>query len=104
MTTPRSGLGAASTVYPSACSCSTTAFQLELSAHAPCTSTIVGLGALVALEECLAVAVVVAAVAEMARPVPSSVPAMASEARAASEPRPGQPRDNGFTHERLPSS
>src|SRR5205807_4990146 len=42
---PRRGLSMARTTYPSRCRLSTSPFQLEASAHAPCTSTMVGLGA-----------------------------------------------------------
>src|ERR1700734_4037188 len=41
---PWSGFGGASTVYPSACRRWMTPSQLALLAHAPCTSTMVGLG------------------------------------------------------------
>ena len=41
---PCSGSGGAYTVYPSCCRRWTTPFQLPESAHAPCSSTIVGLG------------------------------------------------------------
>src|SRR4051812_34204927 len=39
---PRSGFGGATTVQPCRCSRSTTPFQLEASAKAPCTRTMVG--------------------------------------------------------------
>src|SRR5918994_1927677 len=41
MEMPRSGLAGAVTCTPSACSCSTTSFQPEASAKAPCTKTTV---------------------------------------------------------------
>src|SRR5580700_5690129 len=41
---PWRGFGGASTVYPSACRRWMTPSQLALLAHAPCTSTMVGLG------------------------------------------------------------
>src|SRR5271156_5214737 len=41
---PCSGAGGAYTLYPSCCRRWTTPFQLPESAHAPCSSTIVGLG------------------------------------------------------------
>src|SRR6476469_3337516 len=37
-----SGLPIARTTYPCACNSSTSPFQLDASAHAPCTSTMVG--------------------------------------------------------------
>src|SRR3954465_9920369 len=40
---PGSGFASPSTVYPALCSLDVTADQLEPSAHAPCTSTMVGL-------------------------------------------------------------
>jgi hypothetical protein len=42
--TPRNRFVGANTVKSSFCRCDTTAFQLEASAHAPWTRTIVGLG------------------------------------------------------------
>jgi hypothetical protein len=43
---PSSGFGGTQTLYPSCWSRLTTPFQLELSAQAPCTSTMLGLAAL----------------------------------------------------------
>jgi hypothetical protein len=42
--TPRSRFGGAKTVKPWFCSSDATEFQLDPSAHAPCTRTIVGFG------------------------------------------------------------
>src|SRR4051794_33858514 len=47
--TPRSRFGGPKTVKPWLCSSDATAFQLDASAHAPCTRTIVGLGMSVSL-------------------------------------------------------
>src|SRR3954470_5814421 len=47
--TPRSRFGGPKTVKPWLCSSDATAFQLDASAHAPCTRTTVGLGMSVSL-------------------------------------------------------
>jgi hypothetical protein len=68
-------LGATSTVYPSSWRILVTPSQLDPSAQAPCTSTIVGLAAVLALAE-VALAELALAVAA---PRGISVPAITSE-------------------------